>query len=186
MREILVNKRGFTLIEIVTVIVVLGILAVFTFSFIDNAVKTYSAGATQRMLYQEASIIMERLIRETRDMVNPSSWSNGTTSDILQFDKAHGTLQDLNTTITFRRDANTNRLFRDSGGTSKPIGQNVTQFLITRWGPNVCNRGLSVSITLADRGQSFTLSSTISPKNLGAGVYNDRCFNGDYEDVIQQ
>ena len=172
--------KGFTLIEIVTVIVVLGILGAFTFTFIDNAIKTYMIADKQRNLYQEAAYIMERMTRELRDATSTDT----TTPYTLQFTRQH-TTQDTNTTIKFRRDAGTNTFYRDSGVISYVMGKNVTQFLITKSTPTLCGSYLTLSLTLSEGGQTFTLTSMVTPKNLGSGSYNDRCFNGDYEDVIQ-
>jgi len=179
------NKKGFTLIEIVAVIVVLSILAGFTFSFIEYAIRTYLIGNRQSTLHQEASYIIERITRELRDMGDPARWSNGTTYDILQFSKSHGTPLDSNTNITFLREASTGILYRRTGGTSRRIGQNVTQFVITRTSSSGCDRSITVQITLIDGDQAVTLGSSVAPKNLGSADYVDRCFNGDYEDVIQ-
>jgi prepilin-type N-terminal cleavage/methylation domain-containing protein len=178
--------NGFTLIETLAVIVVLSILGLFTFSFMEYAIKTYLAGSKERMIYQDASYIMERITKELRDMVNPVNWSNDTTYDTLQFSKRHVTPQDTNTDISFWRDANSRILYRQSGGVSQPIGQNVTRFEITRSSTSICDRSISVLITLTDGGQTFSLVSRVTPKNLGTADYVSRCFNGDYEDVIQQ
>ncbi len=174
------SDRGFTLIEVVTIVVVLSILALFTSSFIDNAVKTYMLAKKERNIHQEASYIMERMTRELRDMVNPLSWTTGTTQDSLQFSRQHVTPQDSNTTITFQRNTATNMFYRNS----YLMGENVTQFTIVRNSTN-CNRYFTLTITLSEGGQTFSLTSSIAPKNLGTGSYDDRCFNGDYEDVIQ-
>jgi len=124
----LFRSDGFTLIEALSIVVVLSILGLFTFSFIEYAIRTYLIGTTERMIYQDASYTMERMTRELRDMINPVSWSNGITYDALQFSKRHGTPQDVRTDITYWRDANTKVLYRQSGGVSQPIGQNVTIF----------------------------------------------------------
>src|SRR5512138_1588881 len=67
MNNLMENDRGFTFIEIVIVVVVLGVLSGFTFGFIKYIVQTYTTGSKQRMLYQEASYTMERITRELRD-----------------------------------------------------------------------------------------------------------------------
>jgi len=178
--------HGFTLIETLLVVVVFSILGLFTFSFIEFAIKAYLVGSKERMIYQDAAYIMERITKELRDMVNPATWSNDTTYDNLQFSKRHVTPQDINTNIAFWRDASTRALYRQSGGVSQPIGQNVTRFEIARSSTSICDRSISVLITLSDGGQTFSLVSRITPKNLGTDDYVSRCFNGDYEDVIQQ
>lgn len=182
--NIILKQKGFTLIEIVTIIVVLAILGMFTFSFIDYATKTYAMGSKQRMVYQEASYIMERVTRELRDMIDPATWSNGTTYNTLQFNKTHSAL-DGSTNVTFRRDTATNIMYRD-GGTSQPVGSNITQFKIVRISSaSTCSRSIDITLTLQNGDQSITVNSRVTPKNLGSSNYTDRCFNGDYEDIIQ-
>jgi prepilin-type N-terminal cleavage/methylation domain-containing protein len=183
--------KGFTLIEIVTVIVVLGILGAFTFTFIDNAIKTYIIADKQRNLYQEASYIMERITRELRDMSNLGTCDYSVFDNTFTFYKRHRTLEGIdNISITFRRDTSTYTMYRDGNALPSPvIGRNVTFFRIERGQTGsslpICNCPFLITLTLQNGDQSITISSKVTPKNLGSGIYNDRCFNGDYEDVVQ-
>jgi prepilin-type N-terminal cleavage/methylation domain-containing protein len=183
--------QGFTLIEVVTVVVVLAILGVFTFSFIDNAVKVYITGSRQRVIYQEGSYVMERVTRELRDMSNLASCTYSSFNNSFTFNKVHRTLEGVdNLSVTFRRDTATNTMYRDGSASPSPaIGRNVTSFRIDRGESGssfpVCNCPFSITLTLQDGDQSITLLSRVTPKNLGSGSYSDRCFNGDYQDVIR-
>ena len=60
-------NRGFTLIEIIITIVVLAIVSLFTFSFINTSAKTYQMVKTQNGLYFEAAYALERISRELND-----------------------------------------------------------------------------------------------------------------------
>jgi prepilin-type N-terminal cleavage/methylation domain-containing protein len=195
-----ISNKGFTLIEIVTVIVVLGILSVFTFSFIDNAVKTYTIGSKQRMLYQEASYILERITREVRDaqiIIISDAGTDHSTVDIQS--KAHPTLMDPNLRILFQRNGTDLRRYYSSGG--QIIGSKVTEFRVdSEYCSANCSGAdekgrITIKLTLTDPSipindpvaQAVTLTTTISPKNYIPSVnqYAGRSFNGDYEDVVQ-
>jgi prepilin-type N-terminal cleavage/methylation domain-containing protein len=197
------SNKGFTLIEIVTVIVVLGILGAFSLTFIDNAIKTYMIASKQRMLYQEGTYILERITREVRDSVSygvdPFPYSF--------FKRIHVTPNppyiDDNPYIRYALSgSNLQRYSRIFLGdrTNQLFGRNVTSYTMTR-NPNPLTPNIDTftfTITLAKDGEIVTLSATICPKNYcSAGYltglfgalctpdYAGRNFNGDYEDVIQ-
>jgi prepilin-type N-terminal cleavage/methylation domain-containing protein len=195
------SNNGFTLIEIVMVIVVLGILSVFTFSFIGNAINMYSIGSKQRMLYQEASYIMERITREVRDAQRIIISDDGTDHSTIDIrPKAHPTIMDTNLRIIFQRNGTDLRRNQSSGG--QIIGSKVTGFRadLEYCPSNICSsadeRGkITITLTLTDTSipindpvaQTVTLTTTVSPKNYipSANPYAGRSFNGDYYDVVQ-
>lgn len=185
------NDKGFTLIEITTIIAVLAILGLFTFSFVDDAITVYTVGNKQRMIYQEGSYIMERLTREMRDMTSLANCNYQTFDNSFSFTKRHRTLEGIdNLTVTYRRDIGTDIMYRDGNTSPSPrIGSNITVFRVERGQSGVivplCNCYFKVTLTLQKDDQSVTMASMLSPKNLGSSQYGDRCFNGDYEDIIQ-
>lgn len=187
--------QGFTLIEIVAVVVVLSILGLFTFSFVEYAIKTYSIGSKERMIYQEASQALERITRELRDAEVVEVQAGG--SELRIRTKSHPTPMDHTISDIFFGLVGPN-LIRTSNNVGRVVGTNVSGFTVTLpSGLSQCNNStpncyLTINVTLYDpniplsevSSKTVNLRTTVSPKNLRAG-YAGRCFNGDYEDVIQ-
>jgi hypothetical protein len=187
--------KAFTLIETVAVIVVLSVLGLFTFFFVEYAIKTYLIGSKERMIYQEASYIMERITRELRDAEVAQPQAGGRELRIRQ--KSHLTPMDNNISdISFTWVGLD--LVRTSNNVGRVMGTNVSGFTVTLLsGLSQCddstpNCYLAITLTLYDSSiplaevsaKTVTLRTTVSPKNLRTG-YTGRCFNGDYEDFIQ-
>ena len=63
------GNSGFTLVELVMVILLLGIMAIFTSQFIGIGSQIYGDASSREQLMSDARFAMERLNREVRDAV---------------------------------------------------------------------------------------------------------------------
>jgi prepilin-type N-terminal cleavage/methylation domain-containing protein len=173
------ENKGFTIIELVTVILILSILGLFTFSFIDNAIKSYTLVKNQSGLYADGTYIMERITRELSDASDVTNPAPGQTSSTLGFTKVHTGI-DTSLAVTFQQD-NRNLL---RNGTL--IGTNVRTFNVTR---GAIDGTIAVTLELNSLGDasipSFVLRTTVIPNNYPTANYTGRSFNGDYYETIQ-
>ena len=63
----MVRARGFTLIELVVVILLLGVMATFTSQFISTGTQLYADASAREQLMSDVRFGVERLNREVRD-----------------------------------------------------------------------------------------------------------------------
>jgi prepilin-type N-terminal cleavage/methylation domain-containing protein len=204
-------KKGFTLIELILVIVISSIVGICTFSFIYNSIQTYRLMKTQGQLHQEGSYALERISRELRDASYGLNIAGG-----ISFLKAHQTPADTNTFVRYYRSGSS--LYRcsdaslglvclfspGSSPTNKLLCANVSVFTIQRNTngepcnasslPNCQDDSFSVTLGLSKEGQTFTVGTVITPKNYCANGpsaascstqdYTNRSFNRNYRDVV--
>jgi prepilin-type N-terminal cleavage/methylation domain-containing protein len=98
------NQKGYTLIEIVMVIVLLGIIGVVTFQVVFSGVETFTKARDRKDLYDQAKLAMERMVREIRDANQIVTPAVGSTATSINFIKAHTSPGDTSTDITFQLD----------------------------------------------------------------------------------
>ena len=79
------NQQGFTLIELVTVIVILGVLATGISSFLRFGVQSYTHAADRDALISSARFVVERLNREVRNALPNSIRAHGDKNQCLEF-----------------------------------------------------------------------------------------------------
>jgi prepilin-type N-terminal cleavage/methylation domain-containing protein len=168
--------RGFTLIEMIITIVVLGILGVFTFTFFGNYMNTYTMMRDRRNMHQEAVYIVERIARELRNATTATYTGNS-----ISFTMPSGTPADTSTSITYDLDPSNNTRLRRYGNNSNYIlmGDNIDPdptkgFVITSPVTN-CYR-----ITVQRGTESYT--TAVCPKNIVTTPPTG--FGGNYADNL--
>ena len=115
------RNKGFTLIEMVISIIILGILGVYTFSFMGSSVVTYVRSREYKVLYDEARLALRRMADELQDAdrsapitINPNTG--------ISFTKRH--ISPVLVTYTLSGGV----LSRVSGGQSHALTGNVQTF----------------------------------------------------------
>src|SRR4030042_1170955 len=100
--ELLVRSKGFTLIEILIVSVILSIVSAITIKFLTDSLRIYTMTVYQKILFDEGKLALERMCRDIRDARSIT----GTTATSVTFVRANATAQDVaGETITFRWNA---------------------------------------------------------------------------------
>ena len=164
------NQRGFTLIEMISAIVLMGVIGIFSIQFIASITQSSQLTTGQKELVDEAKLAMEYLIRElrvaTEDNKDIIANNTGTVADIT-FDKYSGYPADTNKLdIKYSWDSTSKALIRTSGisGTATTLATQITSFTVAE-SPATGSNFYVFTLTLqGPNGENFTLNSGVRPR----------------------
>ena len=175
------SNKGFTLIEIIVVIVVLAIVSAITIKFLTDSLRIYTMTVNQKTLLDEGKMALERMCRDIRDARSII----GSTASSIAFTRTHATTGgdgagenirfDLSST-TLRKAKNTDA--SGNGGTPYTMADNVTAFTVT----NATNEiQLQLTLSLAS-GENVTIQTKVYPKNLA----KDTTYKNFYQNWMEE
>ena len=171
-------QRGFTLIEVIVVIVILSIVSAITINFLINSLKIYTMTVNQKTLFDEGKLALERMCRDIRDGRSITSPASGGSGSAISFTRNNATAQDVAAeSITFQLTGSTLEKVKASPSVTSSLASNVSTFTVTRGAAG--NDEITLVLTLSlTSGENVTLQTKVYPKNLPKGVtYKNFCQN---------
>ena len=171
------GNLGFTLIEVVIVIVILSIVSAITIYFLVSSLRVYTMTVNQKILFDEGKLAVERICRDIRD----ANSITGSTATSITFIRTHatGTGQDnANETITYRWVGS--NLEKVKAPTPYVIAENVFAFTVTRGADDEIKMVLTLSL---GTGENVTLQTKVYPKNLADSATYNNFFNNWVEEI---
>lgn len=149
------HQHGFTTIELIVSIVILGIVGLSTFSFLGNTMRTYVRVKEHKVLYDEGRLAMKYMVNDVRNCIRDSIIVNPSGHQI-SFNRKTPSIQNW----TYTQSGNT--LIRSSGGQYVLVG-NVSEFNVAYdSGAQMVN--LELVLTLAERG-TIRFNTRVYPRN---------------------
>jgi prepilin-type N-terminal cleavage/methylation domain-containing protein len=160
------SSKGFTLIEVVIVIVILSIISAITIYFLINSLEVYTMTVNQKTLLDEGKLALERMCRDIRDARSITSPASGGSGSLITFIRNNATAQDVaGESVTFRLTGNTLEKVKSSPSATSSLAANVSTFTVTR---GATNDEIILVFTLSlGTGENVTLQTKVYPKNLG-------------------
>jgi len=165
------RSKGFTLIEMIVVIVILSIAAGITIKFLVDSLKVYTMTVNQKTLYDQAKLSLEEMCRGIRDAKSITTFTAGPPGSIT-FVRTNATAFDQglpgNTTgetITFQQNAVAGTLEKVKSlpsTSTTTMAQYVTSFTVAN-ATNEIQLTLTLSLT---SGENVTLLTKVYPRNL--------------------
>ena len=154
--RVLRAQKGYTLIEIIIVIVILGIIGAFTFQMVAAGVQAFKKSSARKDLYDQGRLALERMVRELRDGKEITDCS----SNSITFKKAHpAQAADNLEEVKFQLVGTDLKRVGDPSGTPQTavLASNVTSFQVGEEGG-----GGSLAVDNASSGTTASSSITIS------------------------
>jgi prepilin-type N-terminal cleavage/methylation domain-containing protein len=151
------NPNGFTLIEIIMAITMMGVLGLFSINYLVNLTQMSQQSIAQKDLMDQAKVAMEYLIREMR-------FANHTTVAITG-----GTSVSFTKLVPMTKDTSLNVTYTFSGGTLQRITTAAVTMAtgLTAFNINSPSSDLyDISMTLQGaNGENYTLVSSVRPRS---------------------
>lgn len=177
------KRAGFTLLELVTVIVILGIIGVSSSKILGPSVDSYLAAVDETKLAGETWIAVERISRELRHALSVLAPTSGSSGSELTFTRNPClACVDKSTWINFSFTPQDGKLWRTTPGSgAQVLADNVVSFSITAGAQPSGKRTYTISLTrgrglASGRDRLITLQTTVHPPAL-----NEKS----WEEVIQ-
>jgi prepilin-type N-terminal cleavage/methylation domain-containing protein len=166
-------QRGFTLIEIIVVIVILSIVSAITIKFLADSLRIYTMTVQQKTLLDEGKLALERMCRDIRDAAsNIPVPAPGASTPQVTFVRAHATANDIAAeNVTFRLTGTTLYKIKTlPAASNSAAAANVSTFTATQGTAAANNLNeitlvLNLSLEPVAAG-NVILQTKVYPKNL--------------------
>jgi prepilin-type N-terminal cleavage/methylation domain-containing protein len=175
-------EKGFTLIEIIVVIVILCIVSGITIKFLVDSMRIYTMTVNQKTLYDEAKMVLERMCRDIRDAQAIATPTPGNSGNLITFTRTNGTGSTATDPVLDHPGENINFQWDGISGdplqkvkqnpvnpTTTQLAADVTTFTVTCGvvGTYDTNWVITLVLTLSRAsGENVTLQTKVYPKNL--------------------
>ena len=165
------KHNGFTLIEMIIVIVILGILSTLAALIILQGVKAYSVEDQRSNVHYQARLAMERMVREIRLIRSTADVTSALTDGTqLQYVDIN------NAAIGFRLNAGQIQRTQDGGITWQPLASGITApggnmfTYLDNTGASTATKAnlwlIQIQFTATQGTESVTMLTTLHPMNF--------------------
>jgi prepilin-type N-terminal cleavage/methylation domain-containing protein len=157
------NQKGFTLIEMIMVMVILGIIGTITFQVLSAGVETFVVSRERKDLYDQGRLALERMAREIRAASGIAYPVVGASGTYINFTMAAAQPGALDTSTSFTYQVNGGNLERvgDVSGTHT-LASDVSTFTVTHEAGNYLSLELSLSST---KGGTVSMRTGVHARN---------------------
>jgi len=169
--NVIKNNKGFSLIEMMIVVAILGIIILGLVTFFTGGTKSWVAGQSQLKAQREARQAMDRMVKEIREA---RSINNSSTLSSISFNSP------FNGDITYNYNSGDKKVYRQKSGNSSIVIDNVLVFEVTYWNSNEIEKTpssesneiskvhIDLQVDVDDDGNpDITLNTDVSLRNFG-------------------
>lgn len=155
-----INESGFTLVEMVMVIVILGIIAATASTMLSNGFTAFLTGQNVTDADWQGRLAMERLEGDLRAVRSPSDIATATATQLIFTDMS-------GTSITYQLSGTT--LMRNAQVLADGVGGLTFAYYDLNGSATAVLtsiRYISYSLNITQKGTNYTVATTIYPRNL--------------------